>query len=59
MNGMIIVKNVGGYRNMENSYGIVGEKSENLRSYMQSNYGSETNPNGEKWKEDVPQTKLC
>ena len=56
---MIIVKNVGGYRNMENSYGIVGEKSENLRSYMQSNYGSETNPNGEKWKEDVPQTKLC
>ena len=48
MNGMIIVKNVGGYRNMENSYGIVGEKSENLRSYMQSNYGSETNPNGEK-----------
>ena len=33
---------------MENSYGIVGEKSENLRSYMQSNYGSETNPNGEK-----------
>ena len=45
---MIIVKNVGGCRNMEESYGIVGGKSENLRSYMQSNYGSETNPNGER-----------
>ena len=27
-NGMIIVKNVGGCRNMEESYGIVGGKSE-------------------------------
>lgn len=45
---MIIIKNVfGAYRNMERCLWYSWEKSENIKSYMQNNYSSETHPNEE------------